>query len=54
LTAHGADVRCHFYAGRDHLVCDEELVEAREFIKKALRLKAPGLSVPAMSLSPKP
>src|SRR5438034_710584 len=25
LTALGADVRCHIYAGRDHLVCDEEL-----------------------------
>lgn len=32
LTRLGADVRCRIYAGRAHIVCDEEIVEAREFI----------------------
>lgn len=32
LTALGADVRCRIYAGRAHIVCDEEIVEARELI----------------------
>ena len=35
LTSLGADVRCRIYAGRDHIVSDDEIVEAREFIKKS-------------------
>ena len=54
LTALGADVRCHIYAGRDHIVSDEEIVEAREFIEQGSRLKAHGSRVHALSLSPKP
>jgi phospholipase/carboxylesterase len=33
LTTLGADVRCRIYQGRAHIVCDEELVEAKEFIQ---------------------
>jgi predicted esterase len=33
LTTLGADVRCRIYPGREHIVSDEELAEAREFIK---------------------
>jgi hypothetical protein len=41
LTKLGANVRCRIYAGRDHVVCDEEIAEAREFIKSQVsRLKA--------------
>ena len=36
LTSLGANVRCHIYPGRDHIVSDEELVEAREFIEQGL------------------
>jgi predicted esterase len=32
LTALGADVRCRIYAGRPHMVSDEEISEARSFI----------------------
>ena len=42
LTVLGADVRCRIYKGREHIVSDEELVEAREFIK---RLTAHGLGL---------
>jgi predicted esterase len=38
LTSLGADVRCHIYAGRDHIVSDEELVEAAELIKQLSNL----------------
>jgi predicted esterase len=48
LTALGADVRCRIYAGRDHIVSDEELVEARELITKGLRLKAQGSGAQAL------
>jgi phospholipase/carboxylesterase len=40
LTALDADVRCHVYAGRDHMVSDEEIVEAREFIKQLSTLNS--------------
>ena len=43
LTALGADVRCHIYAGRDHIVSDEELVEARELIEHSLKTQGSGL-----------
>jgi len=33
LTALGADVRYRLYAGRDHIVSDEEILEARQFIE---------------------
>jgi len=36
LTSLGAEVRCRIYPGRDHIVSDEEIVEAREFIKLEL------------------
>jgi predicted esterase len=32
FTALGADVRCRIYAGRAHVVSDEEILEAREFL----------------------
>ncbi len=44
LTSLGADVRCRIYPDRAHVVCDEEIVEAREFIEQGLRLKAHGSS----------
>jgi phospholipase/carboxylesterase len=34
LTALGADVRCRIYAGRAHIVSDEEIAEARELIAR--------------------
>jgi phospholipase/carboxylesterase len=40
LTTLGADVRCRIYAGRDHIVSDEEIVEARNFIKQLSTLNA--------------
>ena len=40
LKAMGADVRLRIYADRAHVVCDEELVEAREFIKQLSTLKS--------------
>jgi phospholipase/carboxylesterase len=40
LTALGADVRCRIYAGRTHIVSDEEIVEARKFIKQLSTRKA--------------
>ena len=40
LTSLGADVRCHIYPGRDHIVSDEELVEARMFIKQLSTLNS--------------
>jgi predicted esterase len=43
LTALGAEVRCRIYAGRPHIVSDEEVGEAREFIKEVSGLKAQGL-----------
>jgi predicted esterase len=46
LTSLGANVRCHIYAGRAHVVSDEELVEARAFIKDALSLKAHAAASP--------
>jgi phospholipase/carboxylesterase len=38
LTTLGADVRCRIYAGRGHIVCDEEIVEARELILRQRNL----------------
>jgi predicted esterase len=35
LTTLGADVRCRIYPGRAHVVCDDELMEARELITHA-------------------
>jgi phospholipase/carboxylesterase len=43
LTALGADVQCRIYAGRDHIVCDEEIAEAREFIRHGLKAHGLGL-----------
>ena len=51
LTALGADVRCHIYAGRDHIVSDEEIVEAREFIKQLSTLNSQGSGVAASRTS---
>jgi predicted esterase len=34
LTALGAEVRCRIYNGRAHIVGDEELAEAREFLAR--------------------
>jgi phospholipase/carboxylesterase len=42
LTALGADVRCRIYAGRDHIVSDEEIAEARDFIKQLSTLNSQG------------
>lgn len=53
LTSLGGDVRCRIYPGRTHVVSDEEIVEAREFIKEVLRLKAQGLDANVTSLTPK-
>jgi predicted esterase len=36
LTALGADVRCHIYAGRAHIVSDEEIAEARKLVDDRL------------------
>jgi predicted esterase len=38
LTALGADVRCHVYIGRAHIVSDEELTEARQIILRQREL----------------
>ena len=58
LSTLGADVTCHIYPGRAHAVCDEEIVEAREFLEEGLRLKAHGSGSatlgPTPYLSPKP
>jgi predicted esterase len=35
LTTLGADVRCRIYPGRAHVVCDDELMEARELLTHA-------------------
>jgi predicted esterase len=34
LTALGADVRLHMYTGRPHIVSDEEVAEARDFLEQ--------------------
>jgi predicted esterase len=40
LTALGADVHCRIYPGRDHIVSDEEITEARGFFKQISSLKS--------------
>jgi phospholipase/carboxylesterase len=37
LAGLGADVELHIYKGRPHLVSDEELVTARDFIERSFR-----------------
>ena len=44
LTSLGAEVRCRIYPGRDHIVSDEEIVEAREFINSQLSTRNSQLS----------
>jgi phospholipase/carboxylesterase len=47
LTAKGADVRLRVYAGRPHVISDEEIVEARTFLASQLERSAASIgSVP--------